>query len=713
MRFQHQFKTLSNNLPSWQFLLGMSFFVGLFSCTSYQHPDLSPRQVGWQPDRDLTPYLDTLSQMAKLEQIRGTKNKLDTLLEWTDLLNLYHREEALFYAGKAYELAVAGGQRFSQALAMYYRALLKSRFRYFGEGIDDALADAVISKKLTEPTDEIDWQIRINGLLGFLYFKNRRLERAFIDTARNYTIVALEQTTNAPISEKESSYLKAQLYLDLAVTYASKDSLRAISLFQEGISNAQLSGNKALESAIWRELGDMHKVKENYSLADSILSISKNLAIAANDLNNLADRFQQLADVKNYQFVETRDTSFYNESMAYLQKCLTLPHRNLYYTYELMAYNFDEYVYLNGSPPRSYVVEGDSAIVYYQKALEEAQKEGDLDIMKYMVINIGAMCDLKKQLTGVDCEELLKNQDYKEYLNQNYTALIEKMRDELYLSNARIRGTELRLEQSISRRRVTTTWLISGGGLIVAGLVFLLVLQRQRNKRLQARMEALRAQINPHFMSNSLNAIENLVNMNERAAASKYLIHFSRLTRKLLSSSRNPMTSLNSELQTLKHFLALEQLRFRDKLTYQIEVASAINADQVEVPALILQPYVENAILHGIKPKNSPGEVKIQIEKQKDKLLCIIEDDGVGRKKAQEIKAQSVLKQKHQSEGMKITEERLKMISQTKGAKVKIIDLYASNGAAVGTRVEVILPFKVRKLDSNPNFNFINPQNRK
>ena len=148
-------------------------------------------------------------------------------------------------------------------------------------------------------------------------------------------------------------------------------------------------------------------------------------------------------------------------------------------------------------------------------------------------------------------------------------------------------------------------------------VIFLLqiILQIQQQKRLQARMETLRAQINPHFMSNSLNAIESLVNQDQKQAASKYLIHFSRLTRRLLNSSRNPQTSLKEELKTLEHFLALEQLRFRDKLQYDIMVASGLNPENIEVPAMILQPYVENAIWHGLMHKEGTGNILIELKK--------------------------------------------------------------------------------------------------
>lgn len=208
-------------------------------------------------------------------------------------------------------------------------------------------------------------------------------------------------------------------------------------------------------------------------------------------------------------------------------------------------------------------------------------------------------------------------------------------------------------------------------------------------------MEALRAQINPHFMSNSLNAIENLINQDKKQEAAKYLIHFSRLSRQILQRSRSPNVSLKEELRTLKHFLELEKLRFQDKLNYEIVVDDKLNTELVEVPALLLQPYVENAIWHGIKPKAEPSHLRIELRREDKYLLGIVEDDGIGRERSRELKAQSVLQQK--SMGMEITEERIQGMGKVKGTQVEVIDLRNDSGEPAGTRVQIRLPLRYVK----------------
>ncbi|MEL7223210.1 MAG: ATP-binding protein, partial [Bacteroidota bacterium] len=138
-----------------------------------------------------------------------------------------------------------------------------------------------------------------------------------------------------------------------------------------------------------------------------------------------------------------------------------------------------------------------------------------------------------------------------------------------------------------------------------------------------------------------------------------------------------------------KHFLVLEQLRFKDKLHFEFDIAEDIQPRQIKVPALILQPYLENAIWHGIKPKTTPSTLLVKISKENKQLLCIIEDDGVGREAAAKQQANTLTLKK--SVGMKITRERL---LQFGGGKVEVVDLFDEEGKASGTRILLRIPLK-------------------
>ncbi len=245
--------------------------------------------------------------------------------------------------------------------------------------------------------------------------------------------------------------------------------------------------------------------------------------------------------------------------------------------------------------------------------------------------------------------------------------------------------------------------------IILAGSLLLMLKQRIKNQRTiatkneeikQARfkqqlseleMKALRAQMNPHFIFNCINSINRMVLSGENSCASRYLTKFAKLIRMMLENSENPMVSLEDELAMLKSYLQLETLRFKERLRYQLEVDDRIDQENTRLPSMVLQPFIENAIWHGLMPKKGNGLIKINIKEDKGVLKCVIEDNGVGREKAISLTKSKVLKKN--SLGLKITEDRLKLLSRERLKElIRITDLKDSMNRALGTRVDVYIP---------------------
>ncbi|MCF3110504.1 histidine kinase [Niabella sp. CC-SYL272] len=202
--------------------------------------------------------------------------------------------------------------------------------------------------------------------------------------------------------------------------------------------------------------------------------------------------------------------------------------------------------------------------------------------------------------------------------------------------------------------------------------------------------KALRTQMNPHFIFNSLNTINSFINSNDRLQANQYISKFSRLVRLTLDHSRSKKIFLKDELEVIKIYVALEQLRFDQRFSYTIDVQN-VDADTIEIPSMIIQPFVENAILHGLLPSTREGKLKIAIAEMQGMLLVTIEDNGIGRAAAQKNKEQLNFNRK--SHGMDITLKRIEAFnSQHQVFKpVQVTDLKDEQGAATGTRVEVLL----------------------
>jgi sensor histidine kinase YesM len=214
-----------------------------------------------------------------------------------------------------------------------------------------------------------------------------------------------------------------------------------------------------------------------------------------------------------------------------------------------------------------------------------------------------------------------------------------------------------------------------------------------RQKQFEMEMKALRAQMNPHFIFNSLNSINKYILRNDQVNASRYLTRFARLIRLILDNSNSREVALSDELEALKLYIEMEALRFANKFTYEITIAGNVSAGTLQVPPLIIQPYVENAIWHGLLHKKSNGKLTVLINKSNDNMLqCVIEDNGIGRLKAKEIKSKSANANK--SLGMKLTEERINILNQnlSLNASIEVIDLVNSVGDAAGTKVILKIP---------------------
>ncbi len=228
------------------------------------------------------------------------------------------------------------------------------------------------------------------------------------------------------------------------------------------------------------------------------------------------------------------------------------------------------------------------------------------------------------------------------------------------------------------------------------------LIEAQKIKQLQTEFEhkisetemtALRAQMNPHFIFNCLNSIKLYTLENDSATASEYLTKFSQLIRLVLENSRSEKVTLEKELQTLTLYIEMEAMRFKNKVRYAIEVANDIDVSYIEIPPLLIQPYVENAIWHGLMQKKEGGFIRIHISMAAYNLLHIeISDNGVGRKLAQEYKSKSVTTKK--SFGLKMTSERMQLINQVyqTNTSVEIIDETDEQNNACGTKVIIEIP---------------------
>jgi sensor histidine kinase YesM len=232
---------------------------------------------------------------------------------------------------------------------------------------------------------------------------------------------------------------------------------------------------------------------------------------------------------------------------------------------------------------------------------------------------------------------------------------------------------------------------------VLLGLIIKRIEQKSKNAELrlavklkemeELKMTALQSQMNPHFLFNSLNSINNFVIKNDVEKASDYITKFSKLIRVILNSSSSPTSSLTEELNTLALYVKLEQMRVNGGFDYIVTVDEKLQLDHIKVPTLFLQPFIENAIWHGIMKKDGAKEIELIIKEDQGNVLCVIRDNGIGIDKAREL---AQISQKKRFFGTETTENRIRVLHQNKSVTIETKDI--SVGIKTGTQVSISFP---------------------
>jgi len=601
-------------------------------------------------------------------------------LEAAKRLHLQSAETAGIAAQQALQLSKVQGSRQEEAESLFWLALTS-----FSQAKDDAYAAPLAHARMsTDISKTIGYELGVAkgfALMGAILSYSDTLKAAeSVKTSYRH----LKNVRNA---YKDSCWVAAylseiQLGLasragDLANTlrwmrlaprlYAAANDLQRVGHADENIFKYYIQIAPNIDSAR-HYLKECVQYYEQSGATEGLRSATLNYAIACS----------QQYDQSNH------DEIWFSEGMKAAEKVKQFTADQKDAEAEMqMGIFFQQKAVINRAKPDSLRYYSRLSYGYYRRALKWAEEEKNEAVLKTLTDNLQYAC----QHAG-NCDSMMA------LTAQTYQNLLNYRREEAH------QGQELleqyKNEEAAQRRRS----LILLGGIVLAAisLFFFWYYHRFRMKslrrELEMKMEALRAQMNPHFISNCLNAIDSLVNHGKNQEASHYIIRFSRLCRMVLNNARHKFVSLSEELDMLEYFVSLEKLRFGDeRLQYTVTVDTSLNKDDIAVPPMLLQPFVENAIWHGIQPKQGTGKVQVNITRMdKNRYQCTIEDDGIGRVKSQEIKSRSVLKQA--SHGMAITQERLEGFSGIHGAAIDIIDLQNDDGTPSGTKVVITLPIQ-------------------
>jgi tetratricopeptide (TPR) repeat protein len=301
------------------------------------------------------------------------------------------------------------------------------------------------------------------------------------------------------------------------------------------------------------------------------------------------------------------------------------------------------------------------ALKHYLNALDFAKKAQDYKMISGILKDISALYAKEQEYKYAYDYQLLYDQAVEKYLFEQ--------------KDSELRELQVKYEAEWKEKEVEMFKLQASG----------------------LQLKALRAQMNPHFVFNALNSVQNFITSNDGKLAAKYLAQFAHLTRQSLEYSELEIISLEKEIDFLRNYLEInEKLRFENKLRYEINVDEEIEEDILGVPTMIIQPYVENSIEHGIRSKEN-GLIKVNFTlKDENTILCTVEDNGIGRNQAKEVQQNNPNFKNHRSLGTKITQERLEILLKSKNREEKVVDIIdlidEQTGKAMGTRVEILIP---------------------
>ncbi|RYY60184.1 MAG: tetratricopeptide repeat protein [Chitinophagaceae bacterium] len=515
----------------------------------------------------------------------------------------------------------------------------------------------------------------------------------------------------------------ADIYNNIGAMYVplSNHKQDAFQYFNKAMVIHEAMGNKAQQGFMLVNIGYIYETLDSF--ATELKYLKKALPLYEQFHSDNKDEMSSIyaALGTTYTHIEPADLSDagfrgnqYDTAMFYLQKALALSRETGDEYGEAVNMKSIGVVYLK---QKNYV----PALNYLNQARKLSQSVGSLgaetDITYFL-------SEAYKDVRSFDSaymyyvryarlNDSMNNEGNEQVLFQKEIQYnFDKKEDSLHFQNAL-----LSKNNSLSKLQLRQQWLYSIGVLLlllsIGGFIFyrnrnrhaklVLQLEKERAEQKQreseferkvsdAALHSLRSQMNPHFIFNCLNSIKLYAVENNQDAATAYLGKFSRLMRLVLENSKSDRITLQQEVETLQLYMEMEAMRFKEKLQYKIDIGDNVDMDYIEIPPMLIQPYIENAIWHGLMPKEEGGTILVTFICRENSLQITVTDNGVGRARAAELKSKSAAA--HKSFGMSITHERIELINQMYQTSMSVVlnDLLDEQGNAAGTEVVLDIP---------------------
>lgn len=616
----------------------------------------SYRQVSKQEIINQLIYAETIFDDSLTKALQLVENNL--LLS---IKNNYKNEEALAYQtlGKFNDKL----QNYSLAISNYKK----------GVSIYSNLNNTV---KLYE----------LNVALGNSYAKNKQVDESLNYYIKAHTLAVKLNDKNKEVFTsnevgnsylKTVNYIKATPYFEDVLNYGVKTQ-SVPNIIKGKIGLGQIAEKK-------REVGAVEKYyKEAQELAEK-----NELDNLANTAFNLLTNLYQKRKATEQEIVVQQQAYNYNSSRGNISNTIQNS-SSLANTYleqgreeEAMEVLTDNSILLNDEKNT------DVKRSFYKALSTAYEKQGNIEAAKKVEKEYTALVDSFEQL---EKDKLMTLNFKNELLNstQNKVLLLEKDR-EINEKTIKLLKQEQELKNQTIKRQQTITYILIFGLIVILIMAFFIYRnskqKHQSNQLLE--LKSLRNQMNPHFIFNSLNSVNSFIAKKDEKSANKYLSEFSKLMREVLEYSQEDFIPLSKEIEILELYLNLEHFRFKNDFDFVFEVDNKIKTDDYQIPPMLLQPFVENAIWHGLRYKKEKGMLKVHFTQKENYVEILISDDGIGREKSKESKTLNQKKMK--STGIKNVKNRLEIIKNVFKKDLEIAITNLNENTKEGTVVKVKL----------------------
>ena len=519
----------------------------------------------------------------------------------------------------------------------------------------------------------------------------------------------------------------AQTLVDIAIVFSEQGLYpKSIDYYFQALKIFEESGNKIGIAKTLGNIGIIYEAQSDYKKALDYLFRALKMAeengiknAIASDLANIAMVYSSRDDYQNSLQYYARALPVAREDGDRNLEALILNNTGEVYDKQNDFSNARNYYLQSLAIFQELKIQGGIAAVLGNLGSLFVKTNNYKDAEKYMLNSLalydtlGAFNESMKMHKNLS-ELYTKTGDYKKALQyyQSYAAIKDSLFDKDKTKEIAQKEfsyeqekKDVKSKQELENQKLIRNAIATGGCIIILSSIFSFIFYKRRRDAVQKQketslnlqvseteMKALRSQMNPHFIFNALQSIQTFLVSHKSEEANEYLLKFSKLMRLVLENSQYSEVPLKVDMQALELYMQLESIRLPHPFTYHFNIDESVNVENDNIPPLILQPFVENAIWHGLQYKPNPGDINISIAKKDNVLYATVEDNGLGREMSRQITQPFV--DKKESLGMKLTEERLKVLNETKkiNARFKITDLFTNENKPAGTKVELILP---------------------